>query len=73
MNRISDIQGMTENQIALRVRQLYDDIRELRHAIHDLGPSGTRDDAIASRREEIDELERELAHRRKDRMNEANG
>ena len=59
-----DFQAMTDTQLAQLVREGVDEIRHLREAIHDLGPSEAREQAILRKQAEIDNAERELAHRR---------
>ncbi len=59
-----DFEAMTDTQLAQIVRERVDEIRHLREAIHDFGPSVAREEAIRRKQREIDDAERELAHRR---------
>ena len=61
---MTDYHALTDTQLAQIVRERVDEIRHLREAIHDLGPSEAREQAILLKQAEIDDAERELAHRR---------
>ena len=64
-----DFQTMTDTQLAQIVRERVDEIRHLREAIHDFGPSLAREESIRQKQREIDDAERELAHRRIEKQN----
>ena len=55
---------MTDTQLEYVIRELEDEIRHMREAMHDLGPSTAREDAIAARRMRLEAATREFAHRR---------
>jgi len=65
-----DYRALTDTQLANLVRERVDEVRHLREAIHDFGPSLAREQAITRKQQEIDHAERELAHRRIERQHD---
>ena len=60
-----DIHHMTDTQLELASMDLRAQIAQLVEVLHDLGPSQLRDSQLAERRTQLEEIERELTHRRK--------
>ena len=62
--------AMSRTRLALIKRELTEEIRHLREAQHDLEPSADREDSIRRRQKLMDDIDRELAHRRLDHIDE---
>ena len=60
-----DVHLMTETQLELAIMDLRAQIAHLVEALHDFGPSGVRATQLTDRRRQLEEIERELNHRRK--------
>jgi hypothetical protein len=60
-----DIHRMTETQLDLAIMDLRGQIAHLVEVLHDLGPSHQRHTRLAEKRRQLQEIERELTHRRK--------
>jgi len=65
MRRI-DVHKLTPTQLDHLRAELREEISSLRAVLHDLGPSLQRESALLERRGLLEQVERELAHRRKD-------
>ena len=63
-----DVHALTNTQLASMKRELIEELRHIQEAVHTLGPSSARDRALLERRELLDHIDRELAHRRVDHL-----
>ena len=59
-----DIHTMTQTELALLKHEITDEIRQLREVGRDIGTSSDQESAIDARYTLVDEIDRELAHRR---------
>ena len=59
-----NVHTMTKTELALLKHEITDEIRQLRESIRDLGSTAPRQSHIDERYSLVDEIDRELAHRR---------